>query len=103
MAREPVPTGTTPEDEAKKAEIKKAQEKLMQVQTGLYKALYYIIEDYKEPHNNALNSAIGRALAIVVRNYKDINDLKLQEEIPSLINVLKPVVAEAVKAVEKIK
>jgi hypothetical protein len=102
-----------PEKEKDKVEAKaKAQKKLMEVQTSLYKNLYYIIEDYKETHNNALNDAIGKALAIVVKNHGEIatamtasmDDKDIQrfrEDIQSLINVLEPVVTEAVKAAER--
>jgi hypothetical protein len=94
---------TDPKKPEKEEAKKKAQEKLMQVQAGLYKTLYQIIDDYAEPHNNALNRAIGKALALVVKNDETIEDLKSREDIQSLINVLEPVVTEAVKAVEQIK
>ena len=45
-----------------------AKNKLMQVQVSLYKTLYQIIEDYGETHNNALNMAIGKALALVIED-----------------------------------
>jgi len=84
---------------------KDAKEKLKQVQVSLYKTLYQIIEDYEQPHNNALNMAIGKALAIVIEDHNIGvgRDPKLREYIQRLINVLKPVVTEAVDAVNENK
>ena len=82
-----------------------AKNKLKQVQVSLYKTLYQIVEDYELPHNNALNMAIGKALAIVIEDHNIGvgRDPKLRDYVDRLVNVLKPVVTEAVNAVEENK
>jgi hypothetical protein len=70
------------------------------VMEGLYKALYNIIDQYDKPYNDALNRAIGRALALVIKDRTiGEDDPQFCQDRDSLIRVLKPVVAEAVKAV----
>jgi hypothetical protein len=74
----------------------------MAVQAGLYKALYNIIDEYDKPCNDALNRAIGKALAVVIADPTiGEGDLQFRKDIQSLINVLKPVLAEAVDAVKE--
>jgi len=88
-----------PETPEKAKAKKEAQEKVMQVQAGLYKALYHIIDDYDKAHNNALNRAIGKALALVIKD--QLGDTELHNDIKRLVNVLKPVVTEAVDAAKE--
>ena len=101
IARQKIPD-KDPDKATKEEAKKKAQAKLMQVQAGLYKTLYQIIDDYGETHNTTLNRAIGKALALVIKNEAMV-DSKSKADIQSLINVLEPVVTEAVKAVEQIE
>ena len=85
------------------AEKEEAKNKLKQVQESLYKTLYQIIQSYDEPYASALNMAIGKALAMIVK-YPTIGegqDPKLSKDIQRLINVLKPIVTEAVNAVDE--
>jgi hypothetical protein len=78
------------------------RKRAMAVMEGLYKALYNIIDQYDKPYNDALNRAIGRALALVVADRTiGADDPQFRQDMDSLIHVLKPVLAEAVKAVGK--
>jgi hypothetical protein len=92
----PVSTATAKEE---------ARNKLRQVQESLYKALYQIIDSYEQPYANVLNMAIGKALAIVIKdtNIGPSQDPKLRADIQRLIKVLKPIVTEAVDAVDEYK
>ena len=76
------------------------KKRAMAVMEALYKALYNIIDQYDKSYNDALNRAIGRALALVVadRTIGD-DDPQFRQDMDGLIRVLKPVLAEAVKAV----
>lgn len=82
---------------------KVSREKLKQVQAILYKTLYEIIEDYGKTHNNGLNMAIGKALALVIDDSSlgVQRDPKLRDYVQRLVNVLKPMMTEAVNAVDE--
>ena len=82
-----------------------AKKKLQQVQESLYKTLYQIINSYEQPYASVLNMAIGKALAMIVKHptIGEDQDPKLSEDIRRLINVLKPIVTEAVNAVDENK
>jgi hypothetical protein len=86
---------TTGEPASRAARFRElSEEKKKQVQDGLYKVLYYVIEDHELPHNRSLNRAIGRVLAMAIR--EQIPNPAGDEDIRRLYTMLKPVVNEAV-------
>ena len=61
---------------------------------GLYKAIGFIIGEYRLPYNRSLSRGVGKALSMGIR--EEMRKPNPDKDIQKLVNFLKPVVTEAI-------
>ena len=61
---------------------------------SLYRALYFILNDYEMPYNRSLSRAIGKALSMGIR--EELRKSDPDKDILRLFEMLKPMVMGAI-------
>jgi hypothetical protein len=61
---------------------------------GLYKAIGFIIGEYRSPYNRSLSKGVGKALTMGIR--EEMRKPNPDADIQRLVDFLKPVVTEAI-------